>query len=217
MIVRTATAAVAALLAIPVAPAAGDTYADFAELAANETEGVDFRRSARAGATDVAHIAVHGGGIEPPTSELAERAARSGGHAFAAFEGIKPSGNSVLHITSTRFDEPRTLDVVGGSTRTVSWHGAAGDRPATYVGGRDADLRDAVREELRAGGFHAPDTVPDGLEGESPANITNRNARGEGVQLEITSAQREAFTRGGVPTDAFGAYVAAVERAVHRR
>lgn len=223
---QTATVAAAALLALPLAPAAPapaaaaaqDTYADYAELAANETEGTDYRRTTRDGATDVAHIAIHGGGIERPTTELADHAAQEGEHAFATFEGIKPTGNSILHITSTNFDEPGTVDIVEESDFTVSWHGAAGQEPATYVGGLDTDLRDSVRQELREAGFQAPDQIPDHLKGQSPDNITNRNASGQGVQLEITRAQRDAFTdQDRTPTEAFEDYTAAVERAVDQR
>lgn len=219
MIVRTATVAAAALLAAPVAPAvaAEDTYDSYAELAANETEGTDYRRVVRSGDTDVAHIAIHGGGIERPTTELADHAAEAAGHAFATFEGIKSSGNSVLHITSTRFDEPRTVGVVEDSDYTISWHGAAGDNAATYVGGRDTELRDAVRDELRAEGFDAPGDIPDGLTGEDPDNIANRNDRGKGVQLELTRAQRDLLMPNGTPVAAFDDYVAAVERAVSQR
>lgn len=220
MLVRTATVTAMAMLVVPVvAPAAtaDDAYSSYAELADHETEGVDYRRVVRTGETDVAHIAIHGGRIEPATTELADHAAESGGHAFATFEGTKPTGNSVLHITSTRFDEPKTVGIVDDSDYTVSWHGAAGDDPVTYVGGLDADLRDAVRDELRAEGFDAPGTVPDKFAGESPDNIANRNARGTGVQLEITRAQRDALVDDGVPTAAFDDYVAAVERAVSRR
>ncbi|GAB3672843.1 poly-gamma-glutamate hydrolase family protein [Saccharopolyspora tripterygii] len=219
MISRTATTATAALLALAVAPAAEaeDTYADYADLAAHETEGVDYRRAVRDGSTDVVHIAIHGGGIERPTTELADSAATSGDHGFGTFEGIKPSGNSVLHITSTHFDEPQISEAVAGSTYTVSWHGAKGDEPTTYVGGLDTELRDAVREELREEGFDAPDALPDGLTGEDPDNIANRNTRGKGVQLELTRAQRDALVKDGVPTAEFDDYVAAVERAVSRR
>lgn len=219
MIIRTATATTAAILALVVTPVAEaeDTYANYAELAANETEGVDYRREVRTGDTDVVHIAIHGGGIERPTTELADAGAKAGGHGFGTFEGLKPSGNSVLHITSTNFDEPQIRELVAGSTYTVSWHGAAGDTATTYVGGLDAELRDAVRAELRAEGFDAPDTVPDGLAGESPDNIGNLNTRGKGVQLELTRAQRDALVKDGVPTAAFDDYIAAVERAVSGR
>lgn len=221
MTLRTVTVAAVALLVIPLAltgpAAADDTYSNYAELAANETEGTDYRRSTREGSTDVAHIAIHGGGIERPTTELADHAARAGDHAFATFEGIKPTGNSILHITSTNFDEPMTVDIVADSAHTVSWHGAAGDESLTYVGGLDTDLRDAVREELRDAGFEVPGTTPDHLKGESPDNITNRNAGGQGVQLELTRGQRDELMIDRTPTDAFDDYIAAVERAVSQR
>lgn len=222
MIVRTAAVTTTSLLVISLAPAtpalaAEDTYSSYAELAANETEGTDYRRSTREGETDVAHIAIHGGGIERPTTELADSAAQAGDHAFATFEGIKSTGNSVLHITSTNFDEPMTVDIVADSDYTVSWHGAAGDEALTYVGGLDTDLRDAVREELRDAGFDAPSTIPDHLKGESPDNIVNRNASGGGVQLELTRGQRDELMVDRTPTDAFDDYIAAVERAVAQR
>src|SRR5690606_1519028 len=220
MKIRTATVAAATLLAVPTfaaTAAAEDTYSSYAELAANETEGVDYQRSTRSGDTDVAHIAIHGGGIERPTTELADHAAELGGHAFATFEGIKPSGNSVLHITSTNFDEPRTVEVVENSDYTISWHGAAGDEAKTYVGGLDTELRDAVRDELREEGFDVPSEVPDHLAGENPDNIANRNDRGKGVQLELTRGQRDLLMPNGTPVEAMDDYLAAVERAVSNR
>lgn len=221
MKIRNVTVGAAAVLAVsviaPAAAVADDTYSSYAELAANETEGVDYERSTRSGDTGVAHIAVHGGGIERPTTELADYAAEFGGHAFATFEGIKSTGNSILHITSTNFDEPRTVEVVEKSDYTVSWHGAAGDEAKTYVGGRDTDLRDAVREELRDEGFAVPSEIPDGLKGESPDNIVNRNDRGKGVQLELTRRQRDLLMPNGTPVKAMDAYIAAVERAIDNR
>jgi phage replication-related protein YjqB (UPF0714/DUF867 family) len=217
-IIGTSTAATLALSAsTSVAASIQDTYRDYADLAAHETEGEDYLRTVRHGTTTVAHIAIHGGTIEPPTTQLADHSAESGGHSFYSFEGIKPDGNWTLHITSARFDEPKALKLVGASHSTVSWHGAAGNAPTTYVGGLDTKLRNAVREELRAAGFNAPDTLPPGLEGKSPDNIVNKNHRGRGVQLEITQAQCEAFHDNGDPTDTFYRYTEAVERAVSRR
>jgi phage replication-related protein YjqB (UPF0714/DUF867 family) len=45
----------------------------------------------------LAILAPHGGGIEPGTSELAEAVAGEG-LSFYAFEGLKRSGNAVLHV-----------------------------------------------------------------------------------------------------------------------
>lgn len=208
---------------------ASDTYADYADLAAHETEGVDYRISERrpAGAT-VAQIAIHGGAIEPGTTQLADYAASARGDGYYSFEGIKPSGNGDLHLTSTHFDEPRALDLVAGSSRTVSWHGAAGSTAQTYVGGRDTTLKTRVAARLRAAGFTVATGTPPELNADSPDNITNKNSRGAGLQLELTKAQRERlFTDGRLDrawiedpahrTTAFYAYGDAVNRALAER
>ncbi|NUW33135.1 poly-gamma-glutamate hydrolase family protein [Nonomuraea sp. SMC257] len=210
----------------PAAPAeARDVYADYAELSAHEVEGKDYRRVLRVPrGAKVAHIAIHGGAIEAPTSQLADQAAGRR-DAYYAFEGIKATGNSALHITATHFDEPRALKVVAGVDRTVSWHAASGSDATTYVGGRDTALIRKVKAELRAAGFAVSASVPEEIGGDSPGNIANRNRRGMGVQLEISRGQRERFFKDGRlerawvenpanRTKAFYAYVAAVDRAV---
>ncbi|WP_283135192.1 poly-gamma-glutamate hydrolase family protein [Rhizohabitans arisaemae] len=209
-------------------------YPNYATLAQCETEGVDYRRVQVVPAgiqPRVAHIAIHGGAIEAPTTQLARHAAvdrvvpPADRRSFYSLEGIKPSGNAKLHITSTQFDEPNGLAVVQASRFTVSWHGASGTTATTYVGGRDAVTAARVRSELTAAGFHVTHPVPPNLDGSSPNNIVNRNLRGMGVQLEITRAQREQFFAGGTltrswvenpanRTQAFYDYVAAVNRAL---
>lgn len=205
--------------------AASDVYASYADLAAHEQEGVSYRRVQRVPRrARVAHIAIHGGAIEAPTTQLADHAAGAR-NAFYSFEGVKRAGNSSLHITATRFDEPRALAVVKGVDYTVSWHGASGTKPTTYVGGRDERLIGKVKAELRAAGFTVAATVPEALRGDSPRNIANKNRRGMGVQLELSRGQREQFVVGGKLTSAsignpanrtraFYRYVAAVTRAL---
>ncbi|WP_214415697.1 poly-gamma-glutamate hydrolase family protein [Sphaerisporangium fuscum] len=202
-----------------------DVYPDYATLAANEVEGRDYLRMWRLpkGAT-VAHIAIHGGAIESPTTQLADYAAGKT-QAFYSFAGIKPDGNDRLHITATHFDEPRALKLVGAVDYTVSWHAAAGSEATTYVGGRDTKLAAKIIAALKKAGFTVADTVPDRIDGTSPRNIANKNKRGMGVQLEISKGQRMRFfadgklTRAWVEnpanrTPAFYKYVAAVNRAL---
>ena len=203
-----------------------DKYINFADLAANEVLNVDYRISFRqpAGAA-VAHIAIHGGAIEPAATQLADSAANMGSYAYYSFEGIKSSGNGFLHITSTHFDEPNAIVLVGGLARTISWHGASGTTPQTYVGGRDATLKSKVIDQLVAAGFTvAPDTPPE-LNANDPLNITNKNSSHMGVQLELTKAQREQFFTNGQlnrtwienpanRTPVFAQYVTAVNNAL---
>lgn len=200
----------------------GDLYQSYAELEAAETEGVDYLRTSRdvAGAT-WASIAIHGGGIEAGSGEMADQVA--GAHMdFYEFDGIKPSGNSDLHITSTLFDEPICVAMVGASKRTLSFHGYAGTVGVaeTAIGGLDTDLRDRIDAALTAAGFTVIAASQE-IAGTDPANICNENASGAGVQLELSRALRESFFPGGdltkssrdsdERTQAFYDYAAAIE------
>src|SRR6186997_2320298 len=106
-----------------------DTYPNFEALAAAETSGVDYRILVRRETLAYAIVAPHGGGIEGGTSELADAVADPATdetgverHSFYAFEGLKPRGNGVLHITSTVFNEPMCLTLLGACERVVTIH-----------------------------------------------------------------------------------------------
>lgn len=196
-----------------------DTYPNWAALAAAETAGVDYRIDIRASSSEFAHIAVHGGGIEPGSSELADATALATRGQFYSMSGIKATGNSVLHITSTHYDEPQCVALQASAYYTVSYHGAAGDDLTTHLGGADTVLRDQIGQALTAAGF-AVDIADTELDGNDPANITQKNRRGMGVQLELSHGQRAAFfpdgdlTRtmreSGARTPVFRAYVNAL-------
>ncbi|MCI4045483.1 poly-gamma-glutamate hydrolase family protein [Streptomyces sp. TRM75563] len=203
-----------------------DAYADFAALAAAETEGVDFTRTAitPAGATWAA-IAVHGGSIEGGSGEVARELSRGGqSMAYYEFAGIKPSGNTSLHITSTNFDEPTGLALVGGVRRCLSLHGYVGTagRAETALGGLDADLVARVTDALTRAGFLVT-TAPSEIAGTNPDNICNKTSASAGVQLEMSRALRDSFfppgmnTRSGrdsgARTEAFHRYVSALRAA----
>jgi phage replication-related protein YjqB (UPF0714/DUF867 family) len=202
-----------------------DTYADYADLAANETEGVDYQilSDTPTGAT-WASIAIHAGGIEPGSGEMARQVAGSD-MAWYKFEGLKSSGNSVLHITATHFDEPTCVALVAAADRALSFHGYVGTAgvPETAVGGLDPLLTGAVKAALHRAGF-AAGAAPYEIAGTDPANIVNTTTIGGGVQLEMSRAQREAFfpngdygataRAAGIFTDDFYRYAAAVRSAL---
>jgi phage replication-related protein YjqB (UPF0714/DUF867 family) len=214
-----------AVLLLTSAPAqAVDTYANYADLAAHETIGVDYRIRVTNRHTDLVIGTPHGGGIEAGTSELVRAIAGEDetGTDWSEyrFEGIKTTGNSALHITSTNFDEPWCLWLITHSTRAVTIHGTSGTGPITYVGGLDVLVRDRVIAGLTAAGFTAQIATGE-LAGTESANIVNRSMAGAGVQLEITSAQRDSFfgtntsaQRWNTRTATFESYVAAVRSAV---
>ncbi|MEV6124867.1 poly-gamma-glutamate hydrolase family protein [Streptomyces sp. NPDC052077] len=204
-----------------------DLYPNYAALAAAETYGVDYQivSTSPPGAT-WASIAIHGGGIEAGTSEVAEAVATTGGMRFYEFDGMKTSGNGDLHLTSTAFDEPQGLALVASSARTVSFHGYVGSTgvPETAIGGLDTALVARLTTALRSRGFLVS-TAPSEIAGTNPANICNKNSRSGGVQLEMSRALRESmftdFTRTGRKTKprtpAFYDYVAAVLATVEGR
>jgi phage replication-related protein YjqB (UPF0714/DUF867 family) len=173
-------------------------YANYAALAAAEVEGVDYSRTTTTvpGATWAA-IAIHGGGIEAGSGEMAQQVA-AGLMTCYVFAGLQPSNNFDLHITSTDFDEPNAVAIVAASTRTLSFHGFIGD-PAiaeTQVGGLDTALRDRVIAALQGAGFSAVIASSE-IAGTDPTNICNENASSAGLQLEMSAALRASFFPGG--------------------
>ena len=102
-----------------------DKYPNYEELSRHEKKGIDYRIRCTSN-SDITIIAPHGGGIEPGTTKIAKAIAGSK-HSFYTFEGIKPTGNRVLHITSTNFNEPIALGVVQKASKVVAIHGCRGD------------------------------------------------------------------------------------------
>lgn len=143
--------------------------------------------------------------------------------AYYEFAGIKSTNNTDLHITSTLFDEPNGVGLVGRSQRTLSFHGYTGTTGVaeTAIGGLDAELVGILTGRLRAAGFTVV-TTPSEIAGTDSLNICNRNLNGAGVQLEMSRALRNSFfdagdvtaaARAGSRADAFFRYVEAIRGA----
>jgi phage replication-related protein YjqB (UPF0714/DUF867 family) len=172
-----------------------DKYLDFDHLSRNETSGIDYAISVRRVSDAFAIVAPHGGGIEPGTSEIADAIA-GGEFCFYAFEGLKTSGNTDLHITSTRFDEPMCLTLIRQSDVVLTIHGEDSDADGkpVFMGGRNAELGECLTAALAANGFDVrrhPDPLLQGLE---PKNLCNRGGKSRsGVQLELSRSLRETM------------------------
>src|SRR3990172_10616515 len=105
----------------------GDVYPDFASLAAAEPYGITYDiRTATGRPLDWTSIAIHGGGIEGGSGEVA-RSVSDNLMQWYEFRGLLNTGNARLHITSTNFDEPIAQGMVAASGRTLSFHGYTGD------------------------------------------------------------------------------------------
>jgi phage replication-related protein YjqB (UPF0714/DUF867 family) len=171
-----------------------DRYKSFAELNRAERERFSFVRLVRKRRSPFAILAPHGGGIEPGTTEIA-RAIAGLGFSFYALDGIKSSGNDILHITSTRFDEPKCLALVRDSQVVVAVHGCAGKDAFVYVGGLHAALAARLAGALKEIGVE-PRQDGQTYAGLQPDNICNRGRSGKGVQLEISEGLRRMMFRG---------------------
>jgi phage replication-related protein YjqB (UPF0714/DUF867 family) len=196
-----------------------DQYSNFAELTANERDGVDYRIRVENRGAPVAIIAPHGGRIEPGTLEIAAKIAGDT-LSFYAFEALRAAGKrGSLHITSARFDEPQALELLRQAQRAVAIHGRAddGDQLTVGVGGLDTALRDEIVAALTAAGFAAAVVAQGNLAGRDSANICNRGASGAGVQLELPRTLRKELKTKPVRLAAFcdavrGAVVASKDR-----
>jgi phage replication-related protein YjqB (UPF0714/DUF867 family) len=166
-----------------------DKYKNFSELKRNEVEGSDYRIHIRNGNSGIAIVAPHGGKIERGTKQIADAIAGNE-HAYYCFEGIKKRRNSVLHITSNHFDEPRCIEAIRKSEKVISIHGALADEPAVYAGGLDDDLKNNILLALFEAGFKAMHDPSPTRQGNGKCNICNRGTSGIGVQIEITGKLR---------------------------
>lgn len=169
-----------------------DKYHDFESLAANEREGVDFVIRLKDRNSAIVVIAPHGGSIERGTSEIAEALAGDE-MSFYSFEGCKRSNNRSLHITSTRFDEPRCLNLIANAKIAIAMHGRKDKAaPAIWLGGLNSVLIDHLSVGLEDGRYQTA-KAEEGLAGRDARNICNRATSGAGAQLEIPPSLRAQF------------------------
>jgi len=167
-----------------------DRYANYDDLKRHEIEGEDYVILSRTGNSRIAVVALHGGGIEPGTVDIADVLAGAE-HTFYAFKGIKKKGNAVLHISSTKFDEPDGITIAKNAEIVVSIHGCHGKDDMVFVGGRNQNLKEKICYALGKAGFNSEISEKAGLHGQHHENICNRCLSGEGVQLEISRGLRE--------------------------
>jgi phage replication-related protein YjqB (UPF0714/DUF867 family) len=159
-------------------------------------------------------LAVHGGGIEGGTSEIALAVAGyhpatfapttdcHGVHDLWIFEGLLNRCNRMLHVTSANYDDPIALELVQNSRRCISLHGFSDDDATgrSQIGGLDTELKSIVLEELTVAGIPAHIAADPELNGSDPDNICNRTTIGAGVQLEMGTTYRASLFAPGCNT-----------------
>ena len=210
-------------------PNSQKTFASNTELYADPrlTEGVDYSRrfrrhewfdddpAQRVGVQRTVILAPHGGGIESGTSELCVSIAgyhpadltptpvEGPLHDYWMFEGLRPSGNAELHVTSTGCDDHVARALAGGSLNAVGLHGCttsdAGlpdDTRAVLVGGLNPTFKSHLLTRFIEADINAIDAAAiRNLNGDEPTNIANRTLLAAGAQLELTTPLRRAMFR----------------------
>lgn len=194
----------------------------YLELQHNYTEPKDYEVSQSLRRSGICVMSPHGGGIEPGISELV-RAIAGDDFSWYLFEGRLQKGNWALHIESHVFREPRCVAFVESHQIVLAIHGQDDEiSQTTYPGGRNIKARELIGDHLRNAKFNVSCETPHEIIGEDSNNICNRCRSGQGIQLEITAAQRRQFFRGDYRTGAgrehktplFERYVAAVRAAI---
>lgn len=175
-----------------------DRYENFAALANHHVAKRDFRIVTRAvPGSDTIILAIHGGKIEPRTSEIA-RAIAGAEFNLYLFEGMLVHDNfKILHITADNFDEPVCLQMVAPCRRVVTIHGCAGRAPLLMAGGLDETMKSILTASLGAEGVKVKRALPR-LCGTGPTNPCNRGLTGAGVQIEISRGLRGSDQEGAL-------------------
>lgn len=178
----------------------------FRHLAAQFKAGRDYEIVTRPGKSDTLVLAIHGGGIEPGTADIATLVAAED-HALYLFKGCRSKGNLALHLTSSRFDEPRALALVSDAQKILAIHGCRGNAAFAVLGGLDKAGIDHLRKALQDVGFSVRLPRQGALAGRHPTNICNRGSLKMGIQLELSAGLRDRLlgrlrSNGPVPASA---------------
>jgi phage replication-related protein YjqB (UPF0714/DUF867 family) len=171
-----------------------DKYKNFEELARNEREGVDFDIELVDRVGSCAVISIHGGNIEPGTTEIA-RIIAGDKYSFYSFIGKKTEKESKdLHITSSHFDEPKCLELVSKTEKVISIHGEHGKEEFIMVGGLDIEAIKKIIDSLKNAGFEVREAM-ENVNGNLLENICNKCLSKKGIQLEISRGLRDELIK----------------------
>jgi phage replication-related protein YjqB (UPF0714/DUF867 family) len=175
-----------------------DHYRDFASLAKHHRRGTDYEIVTRApSVSSTLVMAIHGGNIEPGTTELAEVVAGKD-LGFYSFIG-RHRDVELLHITSTRFDEPTLLALLPEAENCLSLHGFWGEEADFCVGGANAEERKKYAAEIERvfPEYRTCDACCPPFVGTSEENVVNR-CRAPGVQIEMSPLLRDRIVEDDV-------------------
>lgn len=167
-----------------------DKFKSMKELEKSTVEHEDWEIEKFDRESHISILAIHGGGIEPATTELAKVIAEKGNYNYFSFKGLRSKGNNELHVTSIHYDEPQALEFVEKSERAIALHGCKGDDDIVYIGGKDHQLIEILTSTLTSKDIEVKE-APDSMSGKQDNNIINLTKNNSGVQLEMTTNLRK--------------------------
>jgi len=143
-------------------------------------------------------MAIHGGGIEPGTEEIARFVARHSGASLYVYAGRRAGGNLSLHRPSHDMKmEERALVVqfLNHVKTAISIHGHGRRQNCAYVGGLHQRMVQRFVELARPAlsqyeWISDPKIIPPGLSGRSSSNLVNLPPD-RGMQLELPPQLRQ--------------------------
>jgi phage replication-related protein YjqB (UPF0714/DUF867 family) len=166
-------------------------FNSFAELVMNCELNADYRIQVLDRGAKTTIICIHGGAIEPLTSELATAIAGDE-HNLYDLQGLRAREARQLRIPLARFDEVRLFTLLKRSYLAVSVDGVSGADPLIHLGGSNSLLKQIMYQQLTQSGFkvvapHTPGAAHD------PARFYNAAISG-GVLLELSESLRGEMT-----------------------
>ena len=166
-------------------------YLNFESLAAKEKLGKDYAIEFSNRNSQVAFMAIHGGNIEPYTSEIAQYLAGEE-YSFYTFKGLKKSGNNILHLSSNKFNEFQAVTLAHSTYLVVTIHGMKGKHDKVVIGGLNNKIINLLVTELNKNNFSTETTTNyPHLVGTLASNICNQCITNQGVQIEISLGLRK--------------------------
>lgn len=159
----------------------GDKYDSFLELSMNEDK---FSVEVQDIGAPITIMAIHGGRIEPGTSNIAKTIAGRDFN-YYCFNGEKLTHNWDLHITSDLFDDQQALALASRSELVITIHGCVGSGKVAYTGGNNEVLRLMLEKELNDKSIQS--RAHPTFNGQGFNNICNKGIGSMGgVQFELT-------------------------------
>jgi formylglycine-generating enzyme required for sulfatase activity/phage replication-related protein YjqB (UPF0714/DUF867 family) len=186
-------------------------YETFAELVQDASTHPDYEIRSRLGQSGVVVLAIHGGNLQPGTTQIADAVAGDV-HSFYSFVSHRPEYDQTLYIPSIYFDEPTVVEMVSDAQVVLAIYGCQGRAEFVKVGGLDQERRKLIRAEFQQSGFTVEEDQERGID---PSNICNLGRTGQGVQIEVSQGLRERLitTNGRIYDNTYlTRFVAALQR-----